>query len=57
MCEYFYKGRNLEYLNLLCDDFQINRFLDDGIIIWILLNLKEKVGLKSKPSCSCLHNI
>lgn len=36
------------YLNLLSDDFQIYWFLNDGIIIWVLLNEKGKLRIKAK---------
>lgn len=41
--------KNKANLNLLCDDFQIYRFLDDGVIIWVLLETNEKdIKLSSK---------
>lgn len=29
-------------LNLLCDDFQIDGLLNNGVIIWVLLKAKKK---------------
>lgn len=43
------KGGITAYLNLLSDDFQIYWFLNNGKIIWILLNgKKDKLCIKSQ---------
>lgn len=46
-------------LNLLSDDFQVNGFLGDGVVVWVLLNgdRKKKVNEKEINNNVKVNNV